>query len=33
MDERLKLQLEFIIETDKMKNVIMKNYLVDDSRL
>lgn len=33
MDERLKLQLDFIIETDKLKNVIRRNYLADDSRL
>lgn len=33
MDERLKQQIDFIIEADKLKNVIRRNYLADDSRL
>jgi len=32
MDRRLKQQIEFILEVDKLKNVIRRNYLVDDSR-
>ena len=32
MDRRLKQQIEFILEADKLKNVIRRNYLVDDSR-
>jgi len=28
----LKQQIEFILEVDKLKNVIRRNYLVDDSR-
>src|SRR5690554_2611015 len=32
MDKRLKQQIEFILEVDKLKNVIRRNYLVDDSR-
>lgn len=32
MDRRLKQQIAFILEADKLKNVIRRNYLVDDSR-
>ncbi len=32
MDERLQQQLNFIIEADKLKNVIRRNFLIDDSR-
>ncbi|MDO5523472.1 MAG: HD domain-containing protein [Bacteroidia bacterium] len=32
MDDRLQQQLNFIIEVDKLKNVIRKNFLIDDSR-
>lgn len=32
MNERLQQQLNFILETDKLKNVIRRNFLVDDSR-
>ncbi|NLJ00185.1 MAG: HD domain-containing protein [Bacteroidales bacterium] len=32
MDKRLKQQIEFVLEVDKLKNVIRRNYLVDDSR-
>ena len=32
MDERIQQQLNFIIEADKLKNVIRRNYLIDDSR-
>lgn len=32
MDKRLKQQIDFILEADKLKNVIRRNYLVDDSR-
>jgi len=32
MEERLQQQINFILETDKLKNVIRRNFLVDDSR-
>lgn len=32
MDRRLKQQIEFILEVDKLKSVVRRNYLVDDSR-
>lgn len=32
MDRRLKQQIEFMLEVDKLKNVIRRNYLIDDSR-
>lgn len=32
MDERIQQQLNFILEADKLKNVIRRNYLIDDSR-
>ena len=32
MDKRLQQQIEFIIEADKLKNVIRRNFLIDDSR-
>ena len=32
MDKRLKQQIDFILEADKLKQVIRRNYLVDDSR-
>lgn len=32
MEPRLHKQLDFILEADKLKNVIRKNYLTDDSR-
>ena len=32
MDKRLQQQIEFIIEADKLKNVIRRNFLTDDSR-
>lgn len=32
MDKRIKQQIEFILEVDKLKNVIRRNYLVDDTR-
>lgn len=33
MDRRLKQQIAFILEADKLKNVNRRNYLADDSRL
>ena len=33
MDKRMKQQIAFILEADKLKNVIRRNYLTDDSRL
>ncbi len=32
MDERTQQQLNFILEADKLKNVIRRNFLIDDSR-
>lgn len=32
MDKRLKQQIDFILEADKLKKVIRRNYLVDDTR-
>ena len=32
MEKRLQQQLNFILEADKLKNVIRRNYLTDDSR-
>ncbi len=32
MEERLQQQINFILETDKLKSVIRRNFLVDDSR-
>lgn len=32
MDRRLKQQIEFLLEVDKLKSVVRRNYLVDDSR-
>lgn len=32
MNRRLKQQIDFILEADKLKNVIRRNYLSDDSR-
>ena len=32
MNKRLKQQIGFILEADKLKNVIRRNYLIDDSR-
>ena len=32
MDERIQQQLNFILEADKLKNVIRRNFLIDDSR-
>lgn len=32
MDRRLMQQIEFILEVDKLKSVVRRNYLVDDSR-
>ena len=32
MDRRMKQQIAFIVEADKLKNVIRRNYLADDSR-
>lgn len=32
MDNRLKQQIDFILEADKLKNVIRRNFLRDDSR-
>ncbi len=32
MDKRLKQQIDFILEADKLKSVLRRNYLVDDSR-
>jgi len=32
MERRVKQQIAFILEADKLKNVIRRNYLVDDSR-
>jgi len=32
MDRRVKQQIAFILEADKLKNVIRRNYLTDDSR-
>lgn len=32
MDNRLEQQINFILEADKLKNIIRRNYLVDDSR-
>lgn len=32
MNERIQQQLDFILEADKLKNVIRRNYLIDDSR-
>lgn len=32
MEERLQQQINFILETDNLKNVIRRNFLVDDSR-
>lgn len=32
MESRLRKQLDFILEADKLKNVIRRNFLMDDSR-
>ncbi len=32
MERRVKQQIAFILEADKLKNVIRRNYLTDDSR-
>jgi len=32
MERRVKQQIDFIVEADKLKNVIRRNYLADDSR-
>ncbi|MCD1295281.1 phosphohydrolase [Methanocella sp. CWC-04] len=32
MDERLKKQIDFIVEIDKLKNVFRQSYLINDSR-
>jgi Predicted hydrolases of HD superfamily len=32
MDRRLKQQVAFILEADKLKNITRRNYLIDDSR-
>ncbi len=32
MERRVKQQIDFIVEADKLKNVIRRNYLTDDSR-
>lgn len=32
MNRRLKQQIDFILEADKLKNVIRRNYISDDSR-
>lgn len=32
MDKRLQQQINFILEADKLKNVIRRNYLIDESR-
>ena len=32
MEKRLKQQIEFILEADKLKQVIRRNWLADDSR-
>lgn len=32
MEKRVRQQIDFIVEADKLKNVIRRNYLADDSR-
>ena len=32
MNRRLKQQIDFILEADKLKNVIRRNHITDDSR-
>ena len=32
MDERLKKQLDFILEADKVKNIMRQTYLADGKR-
>lgn len=32
MEKRVRQQIDFIVEADKLKNVIRRNYLTDDSR-
>ncbi|MDD3787955.1 MAG: HD domain-containing protein [Petrimonas sp.] len=32
MDERLQQQIDFILEADKLKNIIRRNFLTDESR-
>jgi len=32
MERRVRQQIDFIVEADKLKNVIRRNYLTDDSR-
>lgn len=32
MDKRLQQQIDFILEADKLKNILRRNYLVDESR-